>query len=478
MRGLLFCFLISIQLVAVSSAGATNPGLSLSHPPDSSKNRYVQVDNIFIIGNKVTKNKIILREMDIHVGSFYGYQDLLEILEADKNKIQNLQLFNSVELSILDLSPTKVDIVVLVKERWYTFPAPIFDLVDRNFNDWWQNRNGDLSRTNYGVRLFRNNFRGRNERLRLTLQLGFTRNFSLSYRIPQVDRSQRHGISFLFDYAENKSIGFRTEDHFQLFLDSEDLLRIERRIGAGYRFRNSFYTVHNVRLTYNNNQIGDTVAILNPGYFNDGQDDQQYLHLAYSLTIDKRDFNPYPLKGFRFDLQLEKLGLGMFGDIDQTEFNVSLSRYFDVGKKFYLANYSSIFISSARNQAYANFNALGFKQDLVRGYELHLIEASNYYLNRTTFKRNILSTKGRIGLIPIEQFREFPLDIYVKAYFDAGYAENYPNYEQSSRLANRFLFGTGAGLDIVTYYDTVFRFEYSINRENEAGLFFHLKKEF
>ena len=478
MLGLLFCFLLSIQFIAISSFAGVVPPKNHGHNSDSSKNRYVEIDNIFIIGNKVTKNKIILREMDVRVGSFYGYLDLQEILEADKNKIQNLQLFNTVEISILDLSPTKVDIVVQVKERWYTFPAPIFDLVDRNFNDWWQNRNGDLSRTNYGVRLFRNNFRGRNERLRLTLQLGFTRNFSLSYRIPQIDRAQRHGISFLFDYTENKSIGFRTEDHFQLFIDSEDLLRIERRMGMGYRFRNSFYTVHSFELTFNNNQVGDTIAIINPEYFNDGQDDQQYFHFAYGLTIDKRDFNPYPLKGFRFDVLLEKLGLGMFGDIDQTEFNASLSRYFDVGKKFYLSNYSSVFVSTARDQAYANFNALGFEKNLIRGYELYLIEASNYYVNRTTFKRRIFSTKGRIGLIPIEQFREFPLDIYVKTYFDAGYAENYPNYEQSSLLTNRFLFGTGAGLDIVTYYDTVFRFEYSINRENEAGLFFHLKKEF
>ncbi len=478
MLAFLFSFLVSFQPAPVLSDSV--PAITAYQPytADSSENRYVEIDNIFIIGNKVTKKKIILREMDVKVGSFYGYKDLKGILDTDKNKIQNLQLFNAVEISVLDLSPVKVDVVVQVKERWYTFPAPIFDLVDRNFNDWWQNRDGDLSRTNYGVKLFRNNFRGRNERLRLTFQLGFTRNFSLSYRIPQIDRSQRHGISFLFDYAENKSIGFRTEDHLQLFLDSEDLLRVERQMGMGYRFRKSFYTTHNVQVLYNDNDVADTIAILNPEYFDEGQSDQRYMQLSYGFTIDKRDFNPYPLKGYRFDFLLNKLGLGVFDDIDQTELKVSLSRHVDVGKQFYFSNYSSVFLSTPRNQAYANFNALGFKKDLIRGYELYLIEANRYYLNRSTFKKRVLSFKERLGLIPIEQFRELPLDIYIKVYFDAGYAENYPDYEQSSLLSDRFLFGTGAGIDIVSYYDTVIRFEYSINRENEAGLFFHLKKEF
>ena len=200
---------------------------------DTTRTREVLIDNIFIIGNKVTKPKIILRELDVEIGKTYPYNDLLELLSIDKNKIQNLRLFNSVNISTLDLSDTKVDIVIQVKERWYTFPAPIFDLVDRNFNDWWQNRDGDLGRTNFGVKLFRNNFRGRNEQLRLTVQFGFTRNFSLVYKIPYIDRSQRHGLSFLFDYAENNNIAYQTEDHIQSFYDAEELLRTEQTYGIG-----------------------------------------------------------------------------------------------------------------------------------------------------------------------------------------------------------------------------------------------------
>ncbi len=445
---------------------------------DSTQGRHVLIDNIFIIGNKVTKSRIILREMGVTIGETYNYQQLQEILKTDKNKIQNLRLFNSVDISVLDLSPEEVDIVINVKERWYTFPSPIFDLVDRNFNDWWQNRDGDLGRTNFGVKLNRDNFRGRNERVRMTLQFGFTRRFNLTYRIPYIDRRQRHGISFLVDFSENNNVAFQTEDHIQSFYDADDLLRTERAYGLGYSFRNSFYTFHRFNITFSHNSVEDTVSRLNPEYYGSERTEQQYLMVNYGLTMDKRDFNPYPLKGHRFDFDAYKLGLGLFDDLDQLLFRVSLSQHYDLGKNFYFANYTGAALQFPNEQPYSTLNALGFRKDLVRGYELYLIEGPSYYLNRSTFKKRILSTKKRVGLIPIEQFREIPLDIYIKTYFDMGYVENYENYDLSSRLADRYLLGTGVGLDFVTYYDTVIRFEYTFNRENESGLFFHLKKEF
>ncbi len=458
----------------ISSGAITHPQYIVSDTTD----REVLIDNIFIIGNRVTKPKIILREVDIEIGSTYLYSELTDLLETDRNKIQNLRLFNSVDISILDLSREKVDIVISVKERWYTFPAPIFDLVDRNFNDWWQNRDGDLGRTNFGVKLYRNNFRGRNEQLRMTVQFGFTRQFNLVYKIPYIDKSQRHGLSFAFDYSENDNVAFQTEDHIQSFFDANELLRTEQNYAIGYSFRNSFYIFHRASIQFNFNTIEDTVTFLNPEYYNQQSKSQRYFSLRYGLTYDKRDFNPYPLKGHRFDFDISKRGLGFFNNLDQWDIKLSLSQHHELGEKFFFANYTSFSITSEDNQPYANLNALGFRKDLIRGYELYLIEGPRFGLTRNTLKKRILSTKKRIGIIPIEQFREIPLDIYLKTYFDMGYVHNYDNYNLSRRLADRFLFGTGMGIDFVTYYDTVIRFEYSLNRENEGGLFFHLKKEF
>jgi hypothetical protein len=40
------------------------------------------------------------------------------------------------------------------------------------------------------------------------------------------------------------------------------------------------------------------------------------------------------------------------------------------------------------------------------------------------------------------------------------------------------MYTAGFGLDIVTFYDFVFRFDYSFNQLGENGLFLHFKNEF
>ena len=45
--------------------------------------------------------------------------------------------------------------------------------------------------------------------------------------------------------------------------------------------------------------------------------------------------------------------------------------------------------------------------------------------------------------------------------------------EPTSFLDNKFIYGTGMGLDFVTYYDKVLRLEYGINDMGETGLFIH-----
>lgn len=447
-------------------------------PADSLKGRYVYIDNIFIIGNKVTKPGIILRELSVMKGEYYYEEDLKDILSTDRKKILNTRLFNTVEVTPLELAENAVDIIIRVTERWYTFPAPIFDLVDRNFNDWWENQDRDLSRVNYGLRLYRNNMRGRNETLRLQFQLGYTKQFDIAYRIPYIDRSQRHGISIGYLYAENKNIAFETVEHKRNFLDSENLLRLQRTYLLGYQFRNSFYTTHGVALQFHDNEIGDTVALANPEYFLDGQTKQRFFSLYYDLDFDRRDFNSYPLRGHKTNFSFRKYGVGIFNDINQFDIAVNHSRYFDLKRNFFLANYSSVYFSGPGEQPYANRQGLGYRKDFIRGYELYVIEGRHFYLNRTTLKKRIFDTKMRVGLIPIEQFKNVPLAIYIKTYFDMGYTQNFENYTENIRLADRYLFGTGAGIDIVSYYDTVFRLEYSINREQEHGFFVHLKKEF
>jgi hypothetical protein len=203
--------------------------------------------------------------------------------------------------------------------------------------------------------------------------------------------------------------------------------------------------------------------------------------LTYSFNSEHRDVVAYPLKGYQITAFVQKSGLGFGTDVNQWEANLTYSRYFDLKKNFFLSNFSSVYFSTPKEQPYTMFSALGYRRQLVKGYEVYVIEGPKFFLNKTTFRKKIFSRTWDLNDMPLEQFRYFPLTIYLKSYVDLGYVENYPYYEErnlNTRLSDKLLAGAGAGIDIVTAYDAVLRFEYTFTREKTQGFFFHMKKEF
>ena len=440
--------------------------------------QFVTVDNIIVIGNRITKSGIILRELDVKKGQTIYYDDLVEQLKKDQERVNNLKLFNTVKVEPVQLQDDRVIIIVEVSERWYIFPVPLFDIVDRNFNVWWEQHNHDLSRVNYGFKLYQYNFRGRNEKLKVTLQFGYTKKFGLHYSIPYLDKAQQHGLVIDGDYTENKNIAFRTENHIQQFMDSENVLRSSLDAGASYVYRNAYQTYHYFGAKFYKNRISDTVAAVNPNYFRFGQTEQRYFEIFYDFIRDKRDVQAYPLEGYYLEAGIWKSGLGIFNDLNLTTIRAKYAKYLDLKKNWYFSNYSSLYASMPEDQPYNNYYAIGYKTDVARGYELYLVEGPQFFLNKSTIKKRVLSINETFDFIPLKQFRHFPLDIYLKSYLDWGYVKNFNNYGENNRFSDSYLVGSGIGMDIHTMYDMVIRVEYSVNRDLETGFFFHLKREF
>lgn len=448
---------------------------------DSTASELLEVNRILIVGNKITLDRIILRELSLKPADTIDSQLLPEVLVKDKNKIYNLRLFNTVEVRSILLSDNKVDLLVEVTERWYTFPVPIFELSDRNFNEWWQNYNHDIRRVNYGVRLYKYNFRGRNETLRLTAQFGFSKRFDLAYIIPNLDKNQKQGLAFLFSFAQPKNLSYFTENHKLLFLKSQDVLRTSSLVGVNYTYRKSFYDTHNIGIEYRNSEVADTIAVLNPNYYSNGDTEQQFEAISYSFTSDHRDVAAYPLNGRHSNIYLKKIGLGLSSSVDQFEINLTHARYLDLKNGYYFSNFTSLYLSTPQSQPYSLYNAIGYRKQFLRGYEVFLIEGSRFMMNKSTIKKRIFSRGWHLANMPGDQFSYFPLSIYIKGYFDIGYVENFSRYQElliNNTLSNRFLIGAGGGIDMVTFYDTVLRFEYSFTREGQHGFFFNIKKEF
>lgn len=447
--------------------------------PDTT-NRVVTVNRILIIGNTITRENIISRELGLKPGDTISIRRLTTLIERDQRKIYNLRLFNTVEVRWLPITQHQVDLLVDVNERWYTFPVPIFELSDRNFNEWWQNYNHDFRRVNYGLRLYQYNFRGRNETLRLTAQFGFTRRFELNYRIPYIDQKQKHGLIFDFSYSEPRNLAYLTNDHKLVFRRDEKKIKTSIVTGLAYTFRKNFYQTHTFQYQHQSNSVSDSIAYFNPNYFGENNRHQNFSVLRYFFNSDHRDVIAYPLKGFQITGMFTKSGLG-FGEVNLWEINATYSRFADLGHNYYISNFTSGYISSPDNQPYSLYGALGYRRQLVKGYEVYVIEGPRYVLNKTTLRKKIFSRTWQVNGLGIEQFQYFPLAIYLKSYLDVGYVENYPYYQHlnlNTRLSNRLLAGAGAGIDIVTAYDAVLRLEYTFTREKTQGFFLHMKKEF
>src|SRR4051812_48364568 len=99
-------------------------------PVDSSRKI---IGKITLIGNKITKDRIITRELTLITGDTVSYTEFEKKRIRSEENIYNTSLFNSVHITWLKTPEGLTDIYVILKERWYVFPVPIFEIVDRNF---------------------------------------------------------------------------------------------------------------------------------------------------------------------------------------------------------------------------------------------------------------------------------------------------------------------------------------------------------
>ena len=461
----------------LASVGYSHGQALVSSP--GSADSLVTVDKVLILGNRVTQNKIILRELSVRGDTTLSIADLQATIERDKIKLINTRLFLSVAIEVLPIQDQYVDLLVRVTERWYTVPAPFFRLADRNFNVWLTNQNRDWSRVIYGLQFTRYNFRGLNQRLSLLAQFGFSQQFAARYFIPYIDRAQKNGLEFAFRYFNRPNVNYLTEDHRLLFTRNLDFGARTVTGLVGWRHRPTFYTTHAVDLQYVDRLVADTILQLNPNYFLNEGNRQRYFSLGYRIVSDRRDYVGFPLHGHYWEAEAEKLGLGLLEGVDIVRLSGHYAHYFDLGKGFYAASSVRGYLSTPRRQPYANFIGLGYNFVWLRGYELDAIEGQSYLVQQNTLRKRIFARQFDISpVMPLPQFSTLPISIYLNTYLDHGYLRNAIPYEQSDRLSDKYLMGYGLGLDIVTFYDFVLRVEHSWRIDGRRGVYFHIRSAF
>ncbi len=438
---------------------------------DSVSNNYT-IGTITLIGNKITKNQILFRELTFHKDDPVDTSTLEKIFKRSEENLFNTSLFNSVKITWLPENKT-INVFIIVTERWYVFPLPIFEIAERNFNVWWKTK--DLSRIVYGGELTWNNFRGRNEVLAFSARFGYTQRFSFYYSIPYINRQQRSGLKFGFSFSRNHQSTVNTINNNFIYYKDENLFSKKEYGGsASYTNRIDLYRTHIFEAGYRHTEVLDTIIRLNNDYFTPGKSKLNYSILRYFFKSDHRDIAFYPLKGYYIDFEITKNGLGILkDDIDLAYMTAHGRKFWPLTNRFYFGTGISLKYTAGKKVPYYLSKGLGYGRNFLRGYEHYVIDGQNYVLLKSNFKFELIPKKEvHVGFIPLNKFATIPYAFYINLYADGGYVED-ELYAINNPLDNSWQMGFGAGIDFVTYYDMVFRFEYSINKLGETGFFVH-----
>jgi outer membrane protein assembly factor BamA len=430
------------------------------------------IDEIKILGNKKTKENIILRELTLKEGIIISKDKFISTIEEDKRKVINTDLFYEVEFKIEIIKENHVIIIINVLESIYWVPIIIFELSDRNFNDWWENFNHDFNRINYGLGFAHYNISGRADEFEVLLRLGFIKQFQTSYYIPYITKKQKGGLYIGFDYIDYNHLEYNSINYIPVFYKSKNSLLKELSTSIEYSHRESFYNYHYFELEYNNIILNDTLSLINDNYFY-GNRIKNSFNINYEFDRDFRDIKNYPLNGFRLNIQIEKTGIGIFNDINKWKASIYYSKYFEFKKQYY---YSFTLLSyfSSKNQPYYLYE----NTDQLRGYEKYLIHGHSNLIYKNTFKKRIVSKNFNIEKIKFRKFKNIPINIYLKMFFDSGYVWKYSNKNQNINLNNKYLHSFGIGLDFVTIKNLYITTELSRNSNKELNFSINLGTEF
>ncbi|HMN05476.1 MAG TPA: BamA/TamA family outer membrane protein [Flavobacteriales bacterium] len=434
-----------------------------------------RVSGILVDGNRITKERVVLRELTFREGDTLDAAALYQQLARSRDNLMNLGLFNTAQLLPNYVGPQEVFIIITLNERWYWWPQPMVRLADPNFNTWWLTK--DLGRINFGLEFFAFNMRGRNETLVAKAQLGYSREFGLAYRVPFVDKRQRWGVQVNGGYAEQDEITLGTEDNKRILLKTpaQNIIR-QWRTGATLTLRRTHDIRHGWSFSWNDVAVRDTVVLRNPDYLAPFARRMGYLAMGYTMVLDRRDSRAFPLSGSYGRLALERYGVGP-QQPDVTALKATVQHSWKRGDRWSLGASLSGKTSQGTGNHYYLQEGLGYG-DHLRGYEYYVIDGQHWFLG----KANVLFTLVRprlyrVEAMPLEAFRTFYIAVYLNAFSDQGYVADQV-HAAINPLANHWQHSYGMGLDFVTSYDQVLRVEAAVNVLQETGFYLHFTQPF
>lgn len=437
---------------------------------------YYIIAGIEITGNKVTKNKIILRELTFSMNDTIDAADLQYQIVRSSDNLLKTSLFNYVYFDTIT-DGELLEIFIQLEERWYTWPEIHINHADRNFSAWWQSK--DFSRINYGLGLSQYNFRGRKEKISVKGITGFTTQLSLAYDNIYLDKEQEHILSLEAFYENQTKLDYITRENVpQMFSDNHKIYRKQNYI-VKYTFRQRLYNIHRFIVSYVKYQVSDTIVQLNPGFLGSGKTQSDFMTLIYHFESDHTDLKYYPLTGTLFNVQVSYSGMLNSG-FNKAELRAGFYSFHRLLPGIYGNAGIKLQIGNKTRIPYVLVMGLGY-DDFLRGYEKYVIDGYNFILFKSSVKYELLPFRiFKLNFIPLRQFNKIHVSSYLNLFFDAGYVHDYyTDYKiYKNNLVNKPLYSGGIGIDLVTYYDKMLRIDLAANNIGDIGISVSFEQNF
>jgi outer membrane protein assembly complex protein YaeT len=327
-----------------------------------------RVGQIFIVGNEVTRQNVILRQIPLYPGQVLTYPDLAV---AEKN-LARLNIFEmnqekNVKPTVTVLNPDSdeefKDILVQVEETRtgsLLFGVGVNSDAGLTGSIVLNERNFDITKppTSLDDLLSGHAFRGAGEELRLEAMPGTqVQRYSGTFREP-----------FLFDSPYSLTVGGY---YFTRIYDEYDESRLGSRITLGRRL-NQYWSAS---LTYRIEDVGvHNVVSFAPQDFQDVVGDNFLTSLRAGVTRDTRDSYLRPTSGSLLDIAYEQYFTSSSQGVTAIfpQVNVEFNKYFtlyerpDQSGRQVLAFHSQLGWSGDNTPVYERFYAGGFRS--IRGF--------------------------------------------------------------------------------------------------------------
>ncbi len=427
---------------------------------------HAQIRAVVVDGNVRTKESIIERELGFTKDQPLIYSDSL--LGIWRMRLESTKLFNWVEITKNSIGDT---LNVHVVERWYIWVKPEGGFLDRNFSEWWKNR--DIQRLSIGATVYVNNILGQQGGFFVRQAKGFMAADGFGFQRPFLKYKNCNAWKFSLDNMRSRRAWINSENNQVVIKEHWGIRQQEQLMGiAEYKRRFEYKWQGVVRYKFARDYAAQDIEALNPQYFiaplgvvnSQYEDWKQYTHsLVLGCIRDTRNQANYPTKGSEWKA-------GVSGGLQRC--NNIAKPYGELDSKyrgFYtLGTHTSLAVLAQMRYRFGTLGyilqrQMGYGMEYVRGYEAFVFDGAGVALGKAAWRYQLLGDQRSLKLrfLP-SAYEKVPIQCWFNIFADVGRTLS-PYQIDRNPMSNQTLMSVGTGIDLLCYYDALARFDCSYN---------------